>query len=91
MGSEAIVTVSAGVVALVQLVKWAGVDGRWGPIVVLVLSAFGVGLWAWSSAAISREAAWSLCAGWIAVSTSAAGVYGFTRAVGERLTQGGTR
>ena len=42
MNAESIVAVSAAVVALVQLVKWAGLPDHYGPVAVLVLSLFGV-------------------------------------------------
>lgn len=87
MNGEAIIAISAAVVALVSLVKWAGVSERFGPICVLALSALGVGFWIWSSGPLERTAAFQIFAAWIAVSTSAAGVYGFTRAGAEQLTR----
>ncbi len=86
MNAEAIIAVSAAVVALVQLIKWAGVGEVYGPVAVLALSVFGVVFWGWSSGDISRATAFGYFAGWIAVSTSAAGVYGFTRASGNAMT-----
>lgn len=80
MNSEAIVTVSAAVVALTQLVKWAGVPSKLGPIVVLVAAGAGVAVWAISSGGIGQKELFELFSGWIAVATSAAGVFGFTRA-----------
>lgn len=80
MNGEAIMAVSPAVVALVQLVKWAGIGDKWGPIAVLVLSLGGVLFWGWSTGDVTRASAFGYFAGWIAVSTSAAGVFGFTRA-----------
>ena len=82
MSAEAIVAVSAAVVAFVQLIKWAGLRDHWGPVVVILLSGVGVGIWlssqpTWPPA---RTDTWPIFAGWIAVALSAAGVFGFTRA-----------
>ena len=46
MSAEAIVTVSAAVVALTQILKWSGaVRDAHGPLVVLGLALLGVLLW----------------------------------------------
>ena len=87
MNGEAIISISAAVVALVQLVKWAGVKDNYGPFAVLLLSLFGVIFWGWSVGTVTRAEAFSYFAGWIAVSTSAAGVFGFTRASGEAVSR----
>lgn len=88
MNGEQIVAVSAAVVALVQLVKWSGLPDRFGPLAVMALSAMGVALWAWGAGIIDvRPIAFALFAGWIAVSTSAAGVFGFSRASASALAQ----
>jgi hypothetical protein len=75
------------VVALTQLVKWAGLPDRLGPISVLLLALVGVLFWGWSQGEISRATAFGYFAGWVAVATSAAGVFGFTRAGGDALTR----
>lgn len=87
MGSQAILAVSTSVVMLTQLFKWAKVvtDQR-GPLMVLVLALFGVAFWGWTTGDISRASAFGYFAGWITVSTSAAGVYGFTRSGPEAIT-----
>jgi hypothetical protein len=82
---EAIMTVSAAVVALTQLLKWVGVKTRHAPLLVLVVSAVGVLVWAMADGPFGRHHLFSLFAGWIAVATSAAGVFGFTRASGDGL------
>lgn len=87
MNGQAIVSVSAAVVALVQMVKWGGLPDRLGPPAVLLLSLIGVAFWGWSTGDVTRATAFGYFAGWIAVSTSAAGVYGFSRASGEALTR----
>jgi hypothetical protein len=85
MTGEAIVSVSAAVVALTQICKWAGLPDRWGPIAVLVLAAVGVGVWVYSSGVFDRTQTFAVFAGWIAVATSAAGVFGFTRAAASAV------
>lgn len=88
MDGQAILTVSAAVVALVQLCKWSNaIPDRYGPLAVLALSLIGVMFWGWSTGTFARTAAFGYFSGWIAVATSAAGVFGFTRAGGEQLTR----
>lgn len=87
MSGQAIITVSAAVVALTQLMKFANViNDRRGPIGVLVLAFLGVAFWGWSTGDFTRASAFGYFAGWIAVSTSAAGVFGFTRSAPEAVT-----
>jgi hypothetical protein len=87
MGAEAIMTVSAAVVAFVQLVKWAGLPDKVGPIAVLLFSAAGIYLWVWSEVGMfDRHLAFQYFAGGIAVATSAAGIFGFTRAATGAVT-----
>jgi hypothetical protein len=86
MTADAIVAVSAAVVALTQLCKWGGVDNKYGPIAVIGLSLCGVLFWGWSHDALSRAGSFDFFAGWITVATSAAGIYGFTRASSEAIT-----
>jgi O-antigen/teichoic acid export membrane protein len=86
---EAIITVSAAVVALTQLVKWAGLPPQRAPLVVAGLAALGVALWGVSDGFFSRHDLFSYFAGWVAVATSAAGVFGFTRAAASQVTEVG--
>ncbi len=87
MSGQAIITVSAAVVALTQLLKFANViNDRRGPIGVLFLAALGVGFWAWTTGDFQRATAFAYFAGWIAVATGAAGVFGFTRSAPEAVT-----
>lgn len=85
MDGQAIITVSAAVVALTQLVKWAGLPDKVGPLAVLLLAAIGVAVWVYSQGEFDRQAVFDLFAGWIAVATSAAGVFGFTRAAASAV------
>jgi hypothetical protein len=86
MDGAAIIAVSAAVVALVQLVKWAGIPDKWGAAAVLVLSLLGIIFWGWSKGTFERTLAFDYFAAWIAVSTSAAGVFGFTRASSQAVS-----
>lgn len=89
MNAEAIVAISAAVVACTQLVKWAGLRDHWGPIVVIGFSGLGVVIWLTSQEAFppARTDTWNIFAGWVAVTLSAAGVFGFTRAGAEAVTR----
>lgn len=87
MPGEAIMSISAAVVALTQLIKWAALPDRYGPVAVLALSLFGVIFWGWSQGTITRASAFGYFVGWLAVSTSAAGVFGFTRASGDAVAR----
>lgn len=88
MTADAIVTISAAVVAVVQLCKWAGLTASFGPIAVLVISAVGeiIFLLGGQSWPLGRTDIWPAFAGWVAISTSAAGVFGFTRAAVGAVT-----
>lgn len=86
MNAEAILAVSASVVALVQLVKWAGLSTKYAPVAVLVCSLMGVLFWGWSTNTMTRATAFEVFAGLIAVMTSAAGVFGFVRESREAMT-----
>jgi hypothetical protein len=86
MDAEAILSVSAAVVTLVQLVKWSGLPDRAGPLAVIVLAALGVSLWGYSIGDYERTKLFGYFVGWLAVATSAAGVFGFTRASKEAVT-----
>jgi hypothetical protein len=86
MNGEAILAVTTAVVALTQLLKWAVVPDKYGPISVLGLALIGVIFWGWTQGDISRATAFGYFAGWVTIATSAAGVYGFTRAASSAIT-----
>ena len=88
MNADAVVAVSAGVVACTQLVKWAGMRDAFGPIVVIVLSGVGVALWLFSQETWPpmRTDTWNIASGWVAVTLTAAGTFGFTRAAASAVT-----
>lgn len=87
MDAQSIITVSAAVVALTQFAKWSGIPDKYGPIAVLVLALVGVLFWGYSQETITRAESFDYFAGWISVATSAAGVFGFTRASREAVTK----
>jgi hypothetical protein len=74
------------VVALTQLAKWGGIPDQRGPVAVLILSMLGVVIWSVSKGTFANAQLFDYFAGWIAVSTSAAGVFGFTRSGPSSLT-----
>lgn len=86
MDAQAVITVSAAVVALVQFAKWSGVPDGKGPLVVLGLSLLGVAFWGFSEGTFGRATAFDYFAAYIGVVTSAAGVFGFTRAAASAVT-----
>lgn len=86
MNAQAIITISAAVIGLAQLLKWQGVPARLAPLVVFALSALGVVLWAFSQGTFERTQTFEYFAGWIAVATSAAGVFGFVRESADMVT-----
>lgn len=85
LDASAILSISTAVVSLTQLAKWSGLPDHYGPIVVLVLSAVGVGVWAYSESVFSRAIVFDLFTGWIVIACAAAGVFGFTRAHAESI------
>lgn len=86
MDGAAIVAVSAAVTALTQYAKWAGIPDKLGPLAVMLLSVIGVVLWGWSVGTFERTQAFDYFAGWIAVTTSSAGIFGFTRAAASSVS-----
>jgi hypothetical protein len=86
MDGQAIISVSAAVVALTQLAKWGFLKDNQGPIAVLLLSLVGVAAWAWSKGNFERATAFDYFAGFIAVALNAAGIFGFTRAAANAVT-----
>lgn len=87
MDGEAIMSISAAVVTLTQFSKWAGIKDGYGPTIVLLLSTLGVVLWGYSEGSYERAKTFEYFVGWLAVVTSAAGVFGFTRATGDNLVK----
>ncbi len=86
MDATAIALVSTAVVTLTQLVKWMGLPDSKGPISVIGFSALGMVLYIYSAGAYQRSDLFAYFANWLVVATSAAGVFGFTRAAASSLT-----
>jgi hypothetical protein len=91
MDGLAILEVSGCVVGLMYLLRWAGISRRWATLMVPLLSAVGVGVWAYANGPVDRPDVFSYLAGWVAVATSAATVWGFSWAAGSRLKAPGSR
>lgn len=87
MDSQATMSVSVGVVGLVQLSKWSGLPDRYGPFAVLLFSMFGVLLWGYSEGQYERTQTFEYFMGWLNTAMAAAGIYGFTRASGDALAK----
>jgi len=85
--AQAILTVSAAVLSLTQLVKWGGLPDKAGPIAVLGFSLAGVLFWVWTQGAFVRADGFGYFAAWLSVALSASGTYGFSRASGDALTR----
>lgn len=85
--ANAATAIGATVTALTQVIKWTGLDDRWGPVVVLLLSALGVGVYVWSLGAFQQAQAFNYLTAWANVALVAAGIFGFTRAGGSAVTQ----
>lgn len=87
MNTQDVLTVGAAVSALAQFAKWYGVPDGKGPIIVLILSALGVLLFAFSNPlAFERTQLFAYFAGFINVALTAAGIFGFTRASANAVT-----
>lgn len=86
MNGEAIISVTAAVVAIVQILKASAWCVRHALVLLFAVSALAVGLWAYSAGALTQATAFQLFAGWAAVSLSAAGVFGVVRATPDQVT-----
>ncbi len=86
MNPQDIAAVASAVTALTQLVKWAGLPDRAGPLAVLTFSALGIVIWGWSRGSFERANAFDYTCGWIVVALTSAGAFGFTRAANTAVT-----
>jgi hypothetical protein len=83
-----VITISAAVVTLVQLAKWAGLSDHWGPVAVMFFSMLGVGLWGYShNQPFAGTMVWEYFTGWINTALAAAGIFGFTRATASSVSK----
>ncbi len=86
MDAKAVIAVSGAIVMLVQILKSAGLTGRWALVASAGLSIAGVIIWAYSAGTYARPQTWDYFAGWIAVFTSAAGAFGIINGGAEAVT-----
>jgi O-antigen/teichoic acid export membrane protein len=84
--ANAATAIGATVTVLTQLIKWAGLPDRLGPVVVLILSAIGVGVFAYSLGDFQRSETFNYLSAWANVALVAAGIFGFTRAAPSAVT-----
>lgn len=88
MNSESVLTVAAAVVAFTQLLKWSKLvsDAR-GPVIVILFSLIGTAVHMVATVeAFDRRLVASFFAFFVNVALSAAGSFGFTRALPEAVT-----
>ena len=89
MDAIAVMQVSSAVVGLTYLLQWSGVSHRWAPLLVPLLSALGIAIWAYAQGTISQADTFRYVVAWISVATSSATVWGFTystrRTVGRTI------
>jgi hypothetical protein len=89
MDGQAIISVSAAVVAFTQLVKYSPIPttGFIPVILVFLFAGLGCALWAVSNEpAFDRHLLFNYFAGWIAVATSAGGVFSLSQAAHSSVT-----
>jgi hypothetical protein len=86
MDSTDVLAISGPVIALAQLSKWIVQRGNghsipWlGPLSIFFYAAVAEGLWIWSNVGVPpRELYFTIFANWVAITVSAAGIYGFTK------------
>jgi hypothetical protein len=88
MDEKEIMSMSAAVVALTQFIKWSGMPSKYGPFAAAGTSAAVLGMWAFDQGhqfgGFMPLSTYLIA--YIAVLSSAAGVFGFTRSTGEALT-----
>lgn len=92
MNADQTIAVAAAVVALTTLVKWMGMNDKYGSFAIMGLSLLGVAMWGYSKGPTwERGLLFDYFVGFIAVATQAAGVFGFTRSLPQAVTAGSNR
>lgn len=86
MDATAVIAVSGAIVMLLQVLKSAGLTGRWALVSSAVMSMVGVVVWGYSQGTYERPETWAFFSGWVAVFTSAAGVFGIVNGGAEAVT-----
>lgn len=84
MDSQAIMLVSATVVAFTRLLVMFGVPHRYRAAVVIITTTMGIALWAYTQPELATQMdLFGYFTAWTAIATSAAGVYGLTDNTGS--------
>jgi hypothetical protein len=86
MDAKIVVMIAGVVVTLVQVLKAAGVTGRWAIVTAAGLSAFCVCLWGYSTGPFVRAQTWDYFAGWASIFLSACGAFGVINGGAEAVT-----
>lgn len=76
MDAQAIGAVSLATVTFVQILKGAGLAGKWAMPVSAVVSLIAVALWGYSHDSFTRQTAWDYFVAFGLVWSSASGVFG---------------
>lgn len=85
--AEQVITISGVVTIIAQVLKGAGVSGRWALLTAAMLSALAVALFGYSNVGFAQAVAWSYFAAWAAVFSSAAGIFGIINAAPDQALQ----
>ena len=87
MGAQAGVACAAGAIALAQLIKFVfRPPDRAGALIVSLVSASLVGVWAYDKGIPVQGNLWDLLMSWIIVTGTSAGVFGFSRTATGAIT-----
>lgn len=89
MNADAVISISALVATIAQLIRWAAPDnllsGMASLALVAVLSAFGVWAWVFSlGVMVDQTWTWGIVSAWAAVMLSTAGIFGFVNTATNR-------
>jgi len=85
MNAEAIILIGGAVAGLLQVLKTSAFVKRHALLWVFAISLLATLLWGWSEGTLMRETAFQFFAGWVAVTTTAAGVFGLIRATPDAV------
>jgi len=87
MNAEAIVLIGGAVAGLLQVLKTSTFVKRYALLWVFGISLLATLLWGWSEGTLMRETAFQFFAGWVAVTTVAAGVFGIVKAAPGQVSE----
>jgi hypothetical protein len=86
MDPQAIAAVSLATATFVQILKAAGVSGKWALPVAALVSGLSIAIWAFSHGTFTRETSWDYFVAFGVVLSSAAGVFGLINKGAEGVT-----